>query len=478
MQRIRALGWLATMGLVAACGSDDGIAVNEQMSTELTLLEGPEVVRCWAEKGEGADDVFRTDTVFCQLHEAPEYPLDLSLGSIDSHTKDGKFAGAFFEDLGGEAHVVQRVGYKAYPIEIIVRVSARAVDPRVLGVRDSLAAIETKLTIAAPDAEPVAVRFPLDVWPIEVVGREVDLPYAALGRFSADVSPFTLANGKSALELSGGSMRVELGRSERYFVPVGRGATAVTGEAQLAEGPVAFELTGPGRYLATSKGLTATKPGETLPVSKGEEIARCWVDKAEGAAGATISCSAAATMTGVRAIAIDATLPETSAALPLDGTPIALAEVDPATFPREVQLRASFESEAQGFRGDFIGTPLELTLTLGGEGAPVTAQLPFDVWSIELTAGADTQLVFAELDDYLVQLNAPWAGLSTLSIHEQLGDLQPGATQTLLFVADSNLEAITGKGAVLVNQSDIVDVELALRRGGKYRVGKDGFVAQ
>jgi hypothetical protein len=487
----------SSIALAPGCANDAAQGEPQNVTeSNHALIPGPEVVRCWAEKGEG-DDFFRADTLLCQRTDPGDFPIGFS-GTVNVFTSDNNAAGTLLGDIAiDEPTVITKMRVEAYPIELKLDLSW---DYESLGAVSGVESASKTLThtwhIAQPNMEAQPVQFPYDIWSLGFSARKAAIEESGLRPYAVDLTPFTTQDGGSTMSLEHGSLpRLSLGESASAYVAVSRGASSVPAKATLDGEPIEFELTGPGVYVAEPGIIRPLDPNDAAEASDGPVYASCHVSEvllplppdappdAEPDKVFEPSCQ----LVGVEHLdvtSLQATLVSNGAilvepvALSLDGAPTALGQFDASAFPAQLELSASVTSDAIGFRSELTQTPMLVTLDLAGPtgevvDAPVDAHLPFDFLSVTIDPGE--LMIGGDIDRYLVIMGHQWAGLTTLGVSNQELPFLSGTPATLTFVASSQQSSITANTYIIAGSDVHTDVPITLERGGSYVVTAEGL---
>lgn len=469
MMTARTTVWLSLIALLAGGCGEEELETQSLDATEGShaLLPGPELVKCWAEKGEG-DNWARVDALYCQRFDAAEFPIRV-VGALNIATADSNHGGKLFEEIAvGEPTQMMKVYAEAYPIELKLDLSP---DYATLGEVAGLEQAAGKLThawrIEQPDMEPQAVRFPYDLWSLSITARDATLSMGELASYAVDTAPFVGADGTSVMTIDRGFLpTLDVGRSASMYVAVGRGAASVPAGAEVGDTWVDFELTGPGRYLVEGGTVRPQQPSDEEALSDGPAYASC------RASDGLWSCRAIA-VAGVTATALSASVAGAEMLLPLDGSELSLPLPEGAVLPLSVSVTATLDSDAIGFRDDLASLPLTAELTLAEVEVPVEARLPFDLMNVTIDPAGAT--FGGDIDPYQVLLGAEWAGLSTLVVsNQQLPYL--AETTTLVFVVSSQQQSVTANAYIVLGDQVNTDVAIEMQRGGSYTVTATGLV--
>ena len=247
----------APIGQCAGAKCDD--------ATEVAPIAGPEVLRCWLERGTESDPFFRRDALSCSFTERPaDYPVAVRMLSAMIRTKGDAKSGAYPAPAPGSDPVVLAYLLQGdYPLSVELSLSlgnASAEGPNVLAEGlGGLTRLDTSFTISGPDALPQseahAIALPFELWPVTVVARvaafqgTLEASSLELGDLSSD--------GKSSYEMMPRSLRsVRRNQQQHYFIAANATTRAVNGAGVFGSNErKAFVVDGPGIFIAEATGL-------------------------------------------------------------------------------------------------------------------------------------------------------------------------------------------------------------------------------
>lgn len=464
---------------LAACDGDTSVVEDDFTQTKkLTLIEGPDLVSCHVVKGSDPDPFFRTDEVRCTRAKATSFPLQPAAVLVSVATKSGQ-AGSV--DLTGDAElVVAKVAANSYPLTLEVVTSyaiTDAGDLRGLG-SGFFQAFTSSHSFVAPTGEPVLVRFPFDLWPVEVRATKARFE-GSLTPYQVDLSPMKTSSGASTLEVRASLGSLEVGGSRASLLPVTRGTQRLPGEGRFDGQARAFELAGPGIYVAEPSGLRGATEADLDDVSSGPPLAACWTATAEG--GLEIRCQS----TSVAGFPIDALEiglagADNGAAIAAEGVTlvgvVAASDLPIALWARVTPGKADVGglSEWQLGKSFVIGDEL----TSGrDEATPLVLRMPFDVWPITVDAAEGSFL--CDLPATTIPLSTDWGGSSVIKV-ENLATpfIDQGDVRTFYLAADSRTTSLDCNGLIVSANGDVVEnLPVKLTRGVSLRVGAKAVVA-
>lgn len=493
------------VALVAASMSQGCQAGLETDGTEMAaterrfeLIEGPDVVKCWAERDTSTtDDFFRSDGLYCQRLDVSDFPLIIR-GSVNAFGEGGNVSGARLADLGAEPVRLLSLRADEYPAEVQIDLLIDNGANDVTGFRPRR--LVRTFEVAQPDAEPTTARVPFDLWPVQVTALEAGLSGAHLDGYQLDVAPFAQDGAPEIAIEQAWLPTLALGRQEATLIAVSRGTTELTGTARIgSQDDVAMTLTGPGRYVVDPNGLRALDDSDADTRSEGPTYTQCWLNPVvmalpEGAPEDAVpetryqpTCARQVVehldVQGLSA-RIMATGQETatSGTIPLDGAARAMTEPLPAErFPVTIEVDASVSSSALGFREALQNEALggEVTLTLDNVDQRVGLDLPFAFGTVTLLPDTDggAQMFQGSLDDYVVVLGRPWAGRHSLAVTDVAFPFVMQDPVTTTFVVSSHQTELTGKAFFFDGASEVSEeTDFTVQLGATYRVTFDGFV--
>ncbi len=497
-KKIVTLFALAAGSLSQGCDAGPNADATEMAATQerFELIEGPDVVSCWAERDTSTnDDFFRSDALYCQRLDVSGFPLSIH-GSVNAFGDDGNAGGMRLADLGTEPVKVLSLKANEYPAEVQIDLLIDPGDVAGLGHGRLVHTFE----VAQPDIEPTTVRVPFDLWALQITALEASLSSARVDPYMIDVAPFTERDASEIAIEQAWLPNLEVGKQDKRLLAVSRGTTELSGKARVGlTDDVPFTLTGAGRYVVDPNGLRPLDERDEAARSEGPTFAQCWVepvimplpeDAPEGTSPETRyqpTCSSAVVEhLDVLGLSVQLTAQgqaSSTAAIALDGSKTALTEPLTADqLPVALRVDASLASAAVGFRDALRNEALgfELTLTMENVDTWVPLALPFAFGTVTLLPDPEgnVQMFQAMLDDYVVVLGRPWAGLHSLAIANQELPfvVQGGVTAT--YVVSSTQTELVGKALFFDGATSTISEETAfsLSLGGTYQVTSAGLV--
>lgn len=469
---------LSASFLMIACGNEAQQTDDFTESKKLTLKEGPELATCRVEKGTDEDPFFRTDRVLCKLGPKTDFPLQPSAVLVSVASTKGQAGSG---DLGGDEKEVAKVHGDSYPIDIEIVASYSEADPAGLvgfGNSGFFKTFSADHTLVAPTAEAIAIRFPFDLWPVEIRAKEASFS-GGLDPFSIDLSPMKTSSGEGSLDVEARLGTISQGAKRYSLIPVTRGTKQLSGKATIGDSEVAVTLTGPGAYIVEANGLRGATQADLNDFSGGPAFASCWTLPSAEADRVDVICRRNE-VAGLSFASVEILVGEdeaTAVAGPaLEAPETTVATLGVSELPLTIWARATLASpEIVGIPEWQAAAPFAVPVVVTAEAtlpAPVAASLPFDVWPITVDAAGGSFL--CDLAAYSVPLGVEWGSAELIKVEGQATPfVNEGETATFYVVADSRADSLACEGLIVTNNGDVTEaIDVILVAGGQYTVGQ------
>jgi hypothetical protein len=463
---------------LVGCGDEAQQSEDFTESKKLTLKEGPELVTCRVEKGTGDDVFFRLDRVLCKLAPKNDFPLQpssvhVSVASAKGHAGDA--------EVGADESEIAKVYGDSYPLDVEISATYSETDAAGLvgfGNSGFFKTFQSRHGFVAPTAEPISVRFPFDLWPVEIRAKAASFS-GGLDPFSIDLSPMKTSSGEGSLGVEARLGTISQGAKRYSLVPVTRGTKTLSGKAKIGDKELAISLTGPGAYIVENDGLRGATQADLEDFSGGPAFASCWTAPSAEADKVDVVCRRDE-VAGLPFAKLETLVGEdeaTAVAGPaLEASEATVATVSASELPLTIWARATLaKPEIVGIPEWQAALPFTVPVVVAAEAtttAPVAASLPFDVWPITVDAALGSFL--CDLDAYSVPLGVEWGAASLIKVEGQATPyVNEGETTTFYVVADSRIESLACKGLIVTNSGEVTEgIDVTLVRGGTYEIGQ------
>ncbi|MBL9025009.1 MAG: hypothetical protein JNL21_22625 [Myxococcales bacterium] len=461
-----------------ACGDEAQQSEDFTESKKLTLKEGPELVTCRVEKGTGDDVFFRVDRVLCKLAPKNDFPLQPSSVHVAVASAKGHAGDA---EVGADESEIAKVYGDSYPLDVEISATYSETEAAGLvgfGNSGFFKTFQSRHGFVAPTAEPVSVRFPFDLWPVEIRAKAASFS-GGLDPFSIDLSPMKTSSGEGSLGVEARLGTISQGAKRYSLVPVTRGTKTLSGKAKIGDKEVAITLTGPGAYIVENDGLRGATQADLEDFSGGPAFASCWTAPSAEADMVDVICRrdevAGLSIAKLETLVGDEEATAVAGAV-LEASEATVATVAASQLPLTIWARATLaKPEIVGIPEWQAALPFTVPVVVAAEASattPVAATLPFDVWPITVDAAGGSFL--CDLDAYSVPLGVEWGAASLIKVEGQSTPyVNEGETTTFYVVADSRVESLACKGLIVTNSGEVTEgIDVTLVRGGTYEIGQ------
>jgi hypothetical protein len=267
-----AVAWLALT--LAGCGhaADGGdtttCADGKCDSAPAATIPGPELARCWIERGTEADPA---DKLTCTVRAIDKLPIALGPVVIAGTSAKSSMGQATFTKPETPQVVFSVLGSE-YPIKVSALLPIDRTDQVSATAGPLLGPKQLRLDfqVDGPDAftadAPRVLSAPWSYWPVTLIGKEIFV--GTLDPTGLDVSPFTTDSTFATDHLPLPLLRD--GQQISFFIAVAPDAKQLTGAATFAAGGQGkhqslFALAGAGAYVVESGVLRPARPDELAP---------------------------------------------------------------------------------------------------------------------------------------------------------------------------------------------------------------------